>query len=176
MRRHLKPAACAALFVVAGMALAQTDKPLDITPTNLQIRGGIFIPLDTNLRSVSDNFAALGVDVMFPQEFIPGSKTFLSVDWLAKSLSGAHGNIFPICINQKFYGKPYGDKMVYGFVGLGATIFDVAGSSNTVLGARGGVGVDLGPNVFLEGTLFWSDRSTGDIWNIGTGFYLGYRW
>jgi hypothetical protein len=147
-----------------------------MTPTDIQVRGGIFIPFDTNLRDVSDNFGGLGVDVLFPQEYLPNSKTYLSVDWLAKSFSGSHGNIIPVCINQKFYGKPVDGHNVYLFVGLGATFFDVYGS-DTRLGARAGVGYDLSQNVFLEGTFYWSDKSNnGDVSNIGAGFYIGYRW
>jgi hypothetical protein len=176
MRRHLKFAATAASIVVASMAFGQLEsKPLDATPTDIQVRGGIFIPLDSNLRKVSDNFFAIGVDIIFQQQYIANSSTYLSIDWLGKSLSGEKGNVFPICINQKFYGKSEGNKNTYAFVGIGATVFDVV-STNTVFGARAGLGMDLGESIFVEGTFFWSDRSTGNVYNIGTGFYLGYRW
>lgn len=175
MRRYVKLTICAALTAVAGVVAAQSDQTLDLTPSNIQIRGGIYLPFDQNLRSISDNYAAIGVDIIFPQEWIPKSKTYLSIDWLAKSLSGAHGNVFPVMINQKWYGQTYNNMLTYMFVGAGATFFDVY-SSDVVFGARAGVGVDLGPNVFLEGTYYWSDESSGNVSNIGAAFYLGYRW
>jgi hypothetical protein len=175
MTRYVKLTICAAISAVAGVAAAQSDTKLDLTPSNVQIRGGIYLPFDTTMRGISDNYAAIGVDILFPQDWIPQSKTYLSIDWLAKSLSGSHGNVFPVCINQKWYGKTYDNMNTYIFVGAGATFFDIY-ASDVVFGARGGIGIDLGTNIFLEGTYYWSDASTGNVSNIGTAFYLGYRW
>jgi hypothetical protein len=175
MTRQIKAAALAATFVVGAYAAAQQSTLGDTTPSNMAVRGGIFLAIDDNLRDVNDSMVAFGVDFIVQAQYLKNSTTYLSVDWLGKDLSGADVNIFPICINQKFnLGVSQGYK-TYGFVGVGATIYDID-SSDTVFGARGGLGVELGPNIFAEGTLYWSDKTAGDITNLGTGIYLGYRW
>ncbi|MFN3684304.1 MAG: hypothetical protein ACK41F_10290 [Fimbriimonadaceae bacterium] len=167
--------AAAALAALGTMAFAQNN--LDVTPTNLAVRFGGLLPIDDELNDFADGFAGVGIDVYFTQQFLANSKTYLSIDWLGKSGTGSKGNFFPICLNQKFFfGTPEeGQPGGYFFVGVGATVFDFY-STNTQFGARAGLGLDLGPNIFAEGTLFWSDTSTGGIDGTGIGLYLGYRW
>ncbi|MCX7799670.1 MAG: hypothetical protein N2109_04935 [Fimbriimonadales bacterium] len=165
----------AALAAFGTAAFAQGG--LDVTPTNLAVRGGGFLPFDDELNDFSEGFAGIGIDIFFPQQYLPNSRTYLSIDWLGKSATGSKGNFFPICLNQRFsLGKAEeGQPGSYFFVGVGATVFDFY-STNTQFGARAGIGIDLGPHVFAEGTFFWSDTSTGGIDGTGIGVYLGYRW
>ncbi len=167
--------AAAALALGGATALAQNN--LDVTPTNLAVRFGGLLPIDDELNDFSEGFAGIGIDVYFSQQYIANSKTYLSIDWLGKSGTGSKGNFFPICLNQKFFlGKTEeGQPGSYLFFGVGAMVFDFY-STNTQFGARAGFGLDLGPHIFAEGTLFWSDTSTGGVDGTGVGVYLGYRW
>lgn len=157
---------------LAAMASAQSP---DITPTNLGVRAGFAYPLDNGTRDITHTLLGVGVDYYFPVRYIKDSDTYLSIDWLGKSGSGAKGNIFPIMLNQKFYSanQTYFGTRSYGFIGLGIAIVDVT-STKTTIAARLGFGVELGPNLFTEGAFVVSDDANGAKAN-SVGVYLGYR-
>lgn len=161
----------AAAIGLAGVASAQTD----YTPTNLSVRLGVGFPLDDVTRDITKTLIGVGVDYDFTRPLIAGGDTFLSIDWFGKSGSGAHGNIFPIMINQRFYSQPIdvGNRRTYGFLGVGIAVLDVF-NTKTVLAARGGVGVELGQNLFAEGTLYLSAPDQGVRANV-VGLYVGYK-
>jgi hypothetical protein len=150
----------------------------DITPYNFGFRGGFVFPIDEGLRAVDRTFFGIGVDYTLPQFTIfPGAETFLSFDWFVRSRAGGQ-NVFPILLNQRFYLSPadaIANRRTYAFAGLGAVIFDGSPSS-TRIGGRVGLGVELGPNLYGEASLFLSDvtRVTG-VRATGLGVYLGYR-
>jgi hypothetical protein len=44
-----------------------------------------------------------------------------------------------------------------------------------VFGARGGVGAELGPQIFMEATFFISEETDDNINGASVGLFLGYR-
>jgi hypothetical protein len=165
------------LFVVAGVAVASMaaaqEAPFS-APDNLGIRLGYVLPIDSNLRDVSKSFIGAGLDFPVHLRLLPEGETIVSVDWIGKSGSGDHGNIFPFMISQRFYAKSEaGALRNYGFIGGGVALIDVA-SSNAVLAFRAGYGVELGANLYGEATFLYTDSSAG-VHGTSVGFYLGYR-
>jgi hypothetical protein len=176
MRRMVTMAAIGAVLGVSGLAAAQTP---DYTPHNFSFRVGANFPLDDNLRDLGNALFALGADYRIDRPFWPGGETFFSLDWFGKSTTGSKGNVFPLMVNHKWFGgtgiqAPEEGRRSYFFAGLGAVFIDV-GSSDTVLGARGGIGVELGPSFFAEGTLYLSDKSSTNVRATSVAIWLGYR-
>jgi hypothetical protein len=168
MNKLIAVAAAASLSVGA---LAQFD-----TPVNLAFRIGYAYPLDSKTRDTVRNFIGVGADYFFGKSLIgQNGETTLSFDWLGKSGSGAKGNAFPIMLNQRWYGpaRPGTEQRTYAFLGLGVAIVDVV-STDTVLAARAGYGVELGPKIFAEGTFLFTDDASGAR-ATSVGVYLGYR-
>lgn len=164
-------------ILAAGLGLATMAgaQPQDITPTNLGVRAGFAYPLDDATRDITKTLIGVGVDYYFPVRYIRDSDTFLSIDWLGKSGSGAKGNFFPIMLSQKWYSanQTYFGTRSYGFVGLGIAVIDIT-STKTTIGARFGFGLELGPNMFTEATFVFSDAANGAKAN-SVGAYFGYR-
>ncbi len=160
---------------VGVVSAAHAQATADYTPTNLSVRLGFGYPLDDAVRDLTKTLIGVGVDFRLNTALIKGSETFISADWLGKSGNGAKGNIFPIMINQKFNSSMAADifPRTYGFVGVGVAIIDVK-STSTAIGARGGFGVEFGPNIFSEATLVISDNAGGAKANT-VGLYIGYR-
>lgn len=173
MRRQITALALAATFATG--AFAQTSTTINAEPSNLCIRGGAFFPIEDNLRDVEDIMFGLGFDVIFDQQYLKGSTTYLSVDWIGRTLKGDKGNIFPICLNQKFPLAASRGLGSYAFVGAGVSIVDI-NRSDSAFALRGGLGIDLGASIFAEGTFYWSDDMKNNPRATGIGVYLGYRW
>ncbi|MBX3118323.1 MAG: hypothetical protein KF784_04600 [Fimbriimonadaceae bacterium] len=168
MKRVMLLAALAATIGTSAAASAQ--KLGDVTPYNFAFRIGLVYPVNDNLRDINDNFILLGADYTFTSQYLKNSDTFLSIDYIAKALNGDQGSYWPILINQRFYGQ---DGM-YWMVGAGIVNADFT-RTDTVFGARVGVGKNLGPNIFAEASFFWSDKIRGDLHANSIGFSLGYR-
>lgn len=172
--------ALAALTLTLGLPVVASaqlqSNPPDVTPYNIAIRGGLgFAVLDNSIRDVSNTWINLGLEYTFDKSFIKDSTSYLSVDWFGKSGSGGKGNFFPISLNQRFMlQKPINGYDAYFFVGLGVSVLDIK-TTNTVLGARGGVGVDLGPHLFGEAAAYLTTGSDGVHGNI-ISVAVGYRW
>ncbi|MBL8064347.1 MAG: hypothetical protein JNM34_00665 [Chthonomonadaceae bacterium] len=163
-----------ALAVVGGAVLA-TAQPVS-TPVNLALRIGAAYPIDNNTRDLVKNFIGAGFDYFFDRSLVAGGETSVSVDWLGKSGSGAHGNIFPMMINQRWYNPNSSEEAGtrgYFFLGAGAAIIDV-NNSKTVLAARAGFGREFGEHIFGEINIILSDDADGARAN-SAGVYLGYR-
>lgn len=179
MSKKFMAMALAAIGIVGGAFAQGSDTRIDATPSYLTFRGGIVFPLDDNLRESSDLFGGLGVDYEFPSQLIKGSLTYASLDWWFRTSNGDNGNVFPIAINQRFYGKSgnsmYPDGRSYFFVGLGVAIIDVAGKSSGKWMVRGGVGTEIGPNIIAEAIATFSDESSTKVRANGIGLYLGYK-
>ena len=169
--------ACTALSSVANAQIYGENDTGEGTPYGLRARFGVVFPLDDALRNVSGTFLGLGIDYTFEKSFIPGSQTFLSIDWLFKSSRADRGNLFPIMVNQRFYlgqDQEYGRRS-YAFLGLGAVIIDVRPSS-TRFGVRGGFGVELSEVLFGEASILISDKArNGGPSATSIGAYIGYR-
>ncbi|HVL38041.1 MAG TPA: hypothetical protein VM328_01500 [Fimbriimonadaceae bacterium] len=182
MKRFLSIAACAAAIGVSSSAQAQYTEGGDVfdaTPWGFAFRIGYAFPLDDNLREVSDSFFSFGIDYYLSRPFFRTGETYFSLDWYGKTISGQKGNFFPLMVNHKWYTErapltaPEGHRS-YFFAGLGAVFMDTA-NSDVVIGARGGVGVELGPYFFAEGALTISERASGRVHANTIGAYLGYR-
>lgn len=164
------------MLALSSFAAAQGAGLGDITPYGWSIRGGVALPLDSNLRSFSNSFTGVGIDYPLPYSILKNATTYLSVDWITKSFKGNRDQLFPINLNVKFnVGNGEEGARMYAFAGIGGTIFNLS-TSKVVLGGRVGLGADFNANWFGEATLFFSDRLEGtSIKNTTVGLYVGYR-
>lgn len=158
-----------------GLAAVSNAQPReDVTPTNIGLRVGVAYPLNDTTRNLTKTLIGVGADVYFTQEWIKGSQTFVSIDWLGKSGSGAKGNIWPVMINQRWYAKNgIEGKRGYFHVGAGIAFVDITSSRSTIAG-RLGFGLELGPNIFSEANFVISDNANGAKAD-SVGIYIGYR-
>ena len=171
MRRTLTAAAIMATLGVCGVANAQTNT-LDTSPNNITIRGGVALPADNSISSVSNSFINVGVEYLFGNSLLKGSDTFLSVDAFFNTFNNVIA--WPVAINERFYlgSNPQGHRN-YFFIGVGMTFVNVTVSGNGI-GARGGLGTELGPNIIAELGGYVSDQIQGVRANAVT-FDIGYR-
>ncbi len=176
MKRKLTLVFVAALSALSVLASAQyTREPMDPTPHNFSFRLGIVFPFESELREVSDRFFGVGADYRFGRQFIKNSETFFSIDYIARATNGDQGHFFPICINQRFWDmKEVAGRRAYFFVGIGAFVYDIV-KTDTVFGARGGFGLELGPAIFAEAVFFMSEDTDTGINGSSAGLFLGYR-
>lgn len=127
------------------------------------------------LRAMENNWLSIGLDYTFDKQFVKGSETYMSIDWIGKSGSGEQGTFWPIMISQKFYtNRDNSENRTYYTLGIGVVVFDVV-SSDTVLGGKLGAGFELSRQLFLEGNYYLSDASKGNVRAQSFGMYLGYR-
>lgn len=173
MKRFLIGAAALAGMSLSALAPAQVDRITDATPYNFSFRGGWVLPIDDKLSDFADSLIGVGVDYVFPKQFLRGSETFFSVDYIFKSTSGQKGSIFPVLLNQRFYSDPSTQMGTYWLVGIGATVVDIRGTE-TGFGGRFGLGVRMSEQLFLEGNAFFSE-DVNNVRNVSVGVYLGYR-
>lgn len=177
MRHWLGVSTVLAAIAICGSASAQYNKSdLEVHASGFSFRGGLVLPWDAPLRDVSKTMIGLGMEYSFQKQVVKNSETYVSLDWFGKSLSGTHGNIFPLCINQRFYtgASRYGTGRAYFFAGLGVTFIDVNGATDK-LGARGGVGMELSQTLFAEAAAYMSGKDNGGVAGNALGFYVGYR-
>lgn len=177
MRKSFLAAAVLGATVLSANALGQlTRTPIDATPYNISIKGGVFFPIDSNLRDVDNLFGGVGIEYLFPTQLISGSETFMELDWLFHTTAGDNLNGFPLTINQRFNmkGGLFGKGASYFYVGAGVTWFDPHGAAKFT--GHVGVGTDIGPKVFVDAGLFFSeeDKNLG-LRNTGLLMALGYR-
>ncbi|MBS1704519.1 MAG: hypothetical protein JST40_01485 [Armatimonadetes bacterium] len=146
----------------------------DIDTSGLRLRVGGVYPFEQPTRRVTGNMIGIGLE--FPLKVLSTvNQTYLSLDWLGKSGSGAKGNMFPFMVNQRYYldKNPENGTRNYFFAGVGGVSIDV-NKSKIAYGARLGLGRDFGENLFAEGTLLFSSDAAGAKAN-SFGVYLGYR-
>lgn len=157
-----------ATLAISGAAMADTY------PYNVSVRGGVVFPIDKSYSNISSTFFGVGVDIALNKSLFKGGETFISVDYQSKTLGRDKGSVFPIMLNQKFWGagKLNGTR-TYTILGLGAVVVDYTGSSTTI-GGRAGLGLELSEQAFTEAVLTLSDK-TGGLRANGLGFYIGYR-
>lgn len=177
MKRWLLILSAASVLMAGSRAMAQISyPPLDPTPYGFSFRGGVVFPFDNDLSDISSTWLGVGVDFTFTKQFIKNSETYLSADYITKNTSGQRGTFWPLLINQRFYSRrsdPDANR-TYLLAGFGMAIVDVI-DSDTVICGRVGLGMELSRQIFVEGSLFFSDRSTGGIITSSAGLYLGYR-
>ncbi len=177
MKQLFYGAAIAAAIAGSGIAAAQSDTPTlgKVSAGGMAIRGGVVLPFDDNLRDLSRTFIGLGAEYTFTHQFLQGSETYISLDWVAKNLNGGD-SFYPICVNQRFYtgNSRYGSGRAYFFVGLGETFYNLGGDSKK-FGGRGGIGMELGPNVSLEAAAMFAGKDSDGVAGNAVGIYAGYR-
>lgn len=167
------------LAALAGVAAISAAQSPDYYPANLSFRLGAAFPLESQLSDkVGRSLFALGVDYRLNRPLLADGESYISVDWLFGTTSGRKGNVFPFNINHRWYTNTGIDagpgRRSYFFLGVGGVVVDV-GTADTVLGARGGVGVELSESLFAEGTVWLSDRASGNVRNTSIGVFIGYR-
>jgi hypothetical protein len=162
----------AAGLVAASMSFAQSSN-FEL-PSNAGLRLGILYPIDSNLRSNSNSYFGVGLDLPISFTLTREAEGFLSFDWIGSATSGGKGNIYPLFFNQRFYSKVQpGQPRNYFTVGGGFTVINVT-TSKTVLAAKLGYGTELGQNLYGEANFIYSDAA-GGVHATSLGFYLGYR-
>lgn len=163
------------LLVLAAICSSAFASAQIGSPVNVSFRVGFVYSLDEFTRDITGNMIGVGADYHLTRSLFEGGETFLSFDWMGRSLSGAKGNMFPMCLNQRFFVSgdyEAGDRRYY-FVGVGAAVIDVV-STNTALAARVGLGQEFGHHTFGEVTFVWSDAASGAR-ATSVAAYLGYR-
>lgn len=199
MNKGLAIAVGAGSLVLGSTALAQTNStPLALSNTSLSpslqgaappqqpsffnLRVGGLIPFDSGLRDQSTTLVGVGVDYTFSNQWVPNGESFVSVDWLARTKGGGRFNVFPFCINERFYLTPKGagaNSMMgaagqaYAFLGVGGFLFDF-NSSTFRFGGRAGLGVMLTNNILAEAAVYLSTAVEGVRANA-VGAYIGYK-
>jgi hypothetical protein len=164
------------LLVLAALSTSAFASAQIGTPVNLEFRVGIVYPLHEFTRDLTgSSLIGFGADYFLERSLFEGGETFLSLDWMGRGLNGDKGNMFPICLNQRFYmgGDFESGNRTYYFLGAGVAIIDVV-NTNTVAAARVGYGREMGPHTFGELTFVISDHSSGAR-ATSLGAYLGYR-
>ncbi len=176
MRRILISAAAATALGVSATASAQTNYPgTSYTPTNISVKAGVGIPLDSSLSNVVTTFVAVGGEFQLPTPLIKGGDTFFNVDWFTKSLSGVP-SFLNVGINQRFYigsDTALGHRK-YAFLGVGLDFLNITTSDNVIAG-RAGLGAELGENIFTEAAFYVGDKSSNGIHPNVVGVFVGYR-
>lgn len=166
---------------IAAVANAQVPDHYDPTPSNVVIRVGGGFAIDQTLNNYSTSYFGGGLDFGFGKGLFQNSETYFSVDALWGSHKSTNNTFFPFAVNQRFYtdrhssdNSRFGEKRAYGFIGLGATYYQVGGA-DTKPSLRGGFGVDINENLVFETTAFLAQKSKNDVTANLIGIYLGYR-
>ncbi len=165
-----------AIIGLAAVGFTQSSqRSILTTPTNIALRLGLGVSFDDDVRDVMGTQIGVGFDYYFDRPLLPNGDTFLSIDWLGRGINGDKGNIFPLMLNHKWYGARNMEtyRRTYAFAGLGVAVMDVE-STATVLAARGGLGLELSDNIFVEGVVLLSGSKNGNS-ATGLGAYIGYR-
>ncbi len=167
------------LFGLAGvLALASIGTAADTfqDPTGLGVRLGWVYPIDSVARNAVRNFIGFGVDADLSGGLVENAVSNFSIDWLAKSASGAKGNIFILSFNQKFYRGEMlesGGGRNYFSMGAGVAVVDI-NRTDTVWAIRATAGQEFTASIFGEITFVYSDVG-GGARATSLGAYIGYR-
>jgi hypothetical protein len=175
MRRTLISVAAVSALGISATAVAQTNFPNGTyTPTNISIKGGVGLPLDSNLSNIVSTFIAVGGEFQLPEPLIKGGDTYFNLDWFTKSLGGTP-SFLNLSINERWYMGS--DKLVgrrkYLFLGAGMDFLNIT-RSDDVVAIRGGLGAELGENIFAEVAGYLGDQADGIHPDV-LGVFIGYR-
>jgi len=166
------------MSAIASAQLGRANYP----PQYFTLRAGFLVPIDSNLRAVSNTFFGVGADYTFSNAYLSGGETFISLDWIGKTRGGGRFNVFPICINERYFLSGNGNRpqdvfnnRSYVFLGLGAFLFDMD-PTTWRFGGRGGIGIELGHSLKAEATILLSAPTSGVAIHMNAvGIYLGYN-
>ena len=176
MRRILISAAAATALGISASAMAQSNYPgTTYTPTNISVKAGVGIPLDSSLSNVVTTFVAVGGEFQLPTPLIKGGDTYFSLDWFTKSLTGKP-SFLNLSVNERYYigsDSQLGHRK-YAFIGAGMDFLSITTSDN-VVAFRAGLGAELGENIFSEAALYFGDKSSDGVHPSVVGLFVGYR-
>lgn len=174
MRRINAIVAAAATLGLSGAAHAQLTTKTDVTPYNVAVRLGVTLPFDTALADYGNPLYDVGAEYTVGRPLLNAGETYFSIDYFGKDFH-FDGGVFPICINQRFYiHHAERGRRVYAFAGVGVAVVNI-GRSDTDVAARGGLGTDLGDNIFFELAATISDKGENGGNADSVGFSVGYR-
>lgn len=162
-----------AALMISGGAIAQSN-PNDLSGVSLRL--GMAFPLDNKLSGVNDNLTSLALEFQTPSSLVKNAETYIAIDYFSKSLGTfGKGSVIPVTFNARFMQKSVDTRQTYAFVGLGFAIVDLVGPTDTVVVARGGLGMNVSDHTFIEaaGTFSAATNSSGSFNTLG--IYLGYR-
>ena len=155
----LSGAAATALLALLGPAQAQTVLPDAKNPVVGAIRGGVYFPFNSSVKTnVGKTFYCGGIDYTFQQK--PNiSRTNLSVDYIERSSGGNSLRIIPVTFSEfALQTSQNGVRPYYG-IGVGAYFIrqnipnSVGTQQNVNATALGGflaAGLDLPSNLLVE--------------------------
>jgi hypothetical protein len=179
MRKSFVAAITLGATVLSASAFAQVEHGgTDAYPYSLSLKGSFYLPIQDNLRDVDNWFAGGSLEYLFPTQLIRGSETFLEVGAYVHTTASSNVTIFPVTLNQRFWGKPgsslFGrDGRSYFYVGGGVTWIEPRAAAK--LTAHVGAGTDIGPKTFLEAALYFAEQDNNGLRNTGAVFSIGYR-
>ena len=162
-----------AALMISGAAFAQTS---DLGMNGISMRIGMVFPLDNKLSSVNDNFTNLAIEFQRPTSLSGGTDTYFAIDYFSKNIGTlGKGSVFPVTYNMRVYQRNGTTRQSYFYGGLGFAFVDLIGSSDTVVCARGGFGMNVSDHTFIEagGTFTAPTNSSGSFNTLG--IYVGYR-
>jgi hypothetical protein len=175
MRNSFLAAITLGATVLSASAFAQVEHGgTDAYPYSLSLKGSFVLPLQDNLRDVDKWFAGASVEYLFPTQLIRGSETFMELGAYIHTTASNNVNIFPLTINQRFWGKPNSNgNRSYAFVGAGVTWIEPKGSAKIT--GHVGFGMHIGPKTFVELGLYHAEQDSKGLRNSTALFSIGYR-
>jgi hypothetical protein len=164
-----------AALMTTGVASAQNGGENTLDLSGLTFKIGTAFPVDNRLSNFADNLLVTGIEVNVPTQFGSGSESYLSFDYFSRNLFGfGKGSALAVTFNQRFLKKSTAVRQTYGFAGLGFAFSDITTSDQLFL-VRGGVGINLSQQTFMELAGTFSSTSSNDGALSTVGLYFGYR-
>jgi hypothetical protein len=163
-------------LMTTGMASAQMQgQTSDLDLGGLSFKLGIAFPVDNKLSDFAKNLSAMGIEFNIPTRFGKGTESYLAVDYFSKSVGQfGKGSVVAITYNQRFLKNTGATRQTYGFGGVGVGFSDIT-ESDQILVLRGGVGINLSDQTFLEAAGTFSSSTSKDGALSTIGLYFGYR-
>lgn len=163
-----------ALAIVPAANAQYKEGEVDFT--GWSVRLGYVYPFEDLTRSVTGNMFGIGIDIETPWvRIVDKGESYLSFEWMGKSLDGGKGNFIPIMFNQRFTLTEDGvfGPRSYFFVGAGVVNIDVF-NSGLEYGVRGGYGYEFNENLFAEASLMFTTEAD-NARASSVGAYIGWR-
>lgn len=178
MKKWLVPA----LIGLAALASAQSSRTGEslTAPVNVAFRIGYAFPFETEGRDAfGKNLLGVGMDYFLDRPLLAGGETSLSLDWFNIGRSGTDtATSVPLLLNHRWYMAKEDDTMLqryYFFVGAGVSFVNADDANRALITGRVGAGWELTRNVFVEGSVtFTEDKQDTPRGNL-VGAFLGYR-
>jgi hypothetical protein len=173
-----KTAIALVALMASGVASAQSASVPEVNLSGISLRLGVAFPTDNRLRTFSENLSGLGLEFAQNTSLIKNGESYIAIDYVSKRIGEfGKGNFIPVTYNVRIYNGPADSavtRRTYAFYGAGIAFADFNNSESVLIG-RGGLGVQLSANNFIEltGTFSGSTNSVGALNTVG--LYFGYR-